>query len=231
MSIAKILIADDDAKILKFLSGLLQRENYEIYTARDGEEALVEFKKVKPDLILLDIMMPQIDGYEVCRRIREESKVPVIFLSAKSATIDKIVGLTLGSDDYLTKPFDSAELLLRVKAVLRRSDSDLKQQDEVIKVPGLVINRASMVVEVDGEERELTAKEFELLWLLASRPNQVFTREQLIYQVWGTEFTEDTGIVTTLVKRLREKVETDTANPKYIKTIRGVGYKFGIKPC
>ncbi|ADG82060.1 two component transcriptional regulator, winged helix family [Thermincola ferriacetica] len=228
----KILIADDEPKILKFLAGFLQREGFAVATAANGFDALAEFNRWQPDLLVLDVMMPKMDGYEVCRKIREQSNVPIIFLTAKNETFDKIMGLTLGSDDYLTKPFDSAELLLRIRAILRRvADNSSVENKDVIKVPGLVINRATRTVEFEGKEIELTPKEFDLLWLLASHPNQVFTRDQLIYQIWDTEYCEDTGIVTTLVKRLREKIELDTANPRYIKTIRGVGYKFGVKPC
>lgn len=228
----KILIADDEPKILKAVTDYLEWEGFEVYTAQDGEEVLREFKHVQPDLLILDITMPKLDGFEVCRKIREESKVPIIFLSAKASTLDRITGLTLGSDDYLTKPFDNTELLLRIKAVLRRTaEKPGEDTKEIIKVPGLIINRESMTVEINGEETELTPKEFDMLWLLASRPNKVFTREQLLDQVWGTEYYGDTGVVTTLVKRLREKVETDMDNPRYIKTIRGVGYKFGVKPC
>lgn len=228
----RILIADDEPKIIKFLDGFLQREGFQVFTASNGQEVLAVVDRINPDLIILDVMMPKLDGFEVCRRIREESNVPIIFLTAKNEELDKIMGLTLGSDDYLTKPFNSAELLLRVKAVLRRTSEGVNENNDqdIIRVPGMSINRRSMGVEVDGHEVELTHKEFELLWFLASRPNQVFTRDRLIYQIWNTEYFEDTGIVTTLVKRLREKIETDPANPRFIKTIRGIGYKFGVKP-
>jgi DNA-binding response OmpR family regulator len=228
----KILIADDEPKILKFLAGFLRREGFEVSTAVNGEEAVAGFYRVNPDLIVLDIMMPGLDGFEACRRIRAESNVPVLFLSAKNETLDKITGLALGSDDYLTKPFDGAELLLRIKAILRRAaDSPNRDQEDVIEVPGLVINRTSRLVSRAGDEIALTPKEFDLLWLLARYPNRVFTRDQLLYQIWDTEYTGDAGVVTTLVKRLREKIEPDPANPRYIKTVRGVGYKFGEKPC
>lgn len=228
----KILVADDEPKILKAVTDYLEWEGFEVYTAQDGDEVLREFKQVRPDLLILDITMPKLDGFEVCRRIREKSKVPIIFLSAKTSTIDRITGLTIGSDDYLTKPFDNTELLLRIKAILRRTaEKPDESNKDIIKVPGLVINKESMTVEINGEETELTPKEFDMLWLLASRPNKVFTREQLLDQVWGTEYFGDTGVVTTLIKRLREKIEPDLDNPKYIKTIRGVGYKFGVKPC
>jgi len=226
----KILVADDEPKILKAVTDYLEWEGFEVYTALDGEEALREFKHIRPDLLILDISMPKLDGFEVCRKIRETSRVPVIFLSAKTSTIDRITGLTLGSDDYLTKPFDNTELLLRIKAVLRRTaEMPEEGSKEIVEFPGLVVNKESMTVKINGKEIELTHKEFDMLWLLASRPNKVFTREQLLDQVWGTEYFGDTGVVTTLIKRLREKIEPDMENPKYVKTIRGVGYKFGIK--
>lgn len=226
-----ILVADDEPKILKILVNALQREGYQVTAAEDGEEALEKFAICNPDLVLLDVMMPKLDGFEVCRQIREKSNLPVIFLSAKGEIMDRIVGLTLGSDDYIGKPFDTAELLLRIKAIMRRAmdRAQIEENNEVIKVTGLTIDRTSRSVEVEGEDAQLTSKEFDLLWLLASRPNQVFTRDQLIYQIWHTEYAEDTGVVTTLVKRLREKIEPDPGNPRYIKTIRGVGYKFGVK--
>ncbi len=226
----RILVADDEPRILKFLTGFLSREGFEVVTAADSSEVMAVFEESSPDLILLDIMMPHIDGFEVCRKIREISKVPIIILSAKNETLDKIMGLSLGCDDYLTKPFDSAELLLRIKAVMRRAAarSAHPEADDVIRFPGITINRTSRTVEVADRETELTPKEFELLWLLAGHPKQVFTREQLLYQIWDTEYADDTGIVTTLVKRTREKIEEDPANPRFIKTVRGVGYKFGV---
>lgn len=227
----RILVADDEPKILKILVNTLQREGYHVTAAEDGQEALEKFDQCHPDLVILDVMMPKLDGFEVCRQIRAMSNLPVIFLSAKGESVDRIVGLTLGSDDYITKPFDTAELLLRIKAILRRAGDrkEMADNSEIIQVAGLVIDRTSRNVEVEGQDIQLTSKEFDLLWLLASRPNQVFTRDQLIYQIWHTEYVDDTGVVTTLVKRLREKVEPDPGNPRYIKTIRGVGYKFGLK--
>ena len=229
MSQKTILVVDDDPKICKFLVNYLTREGYIVDSAHDGDEALVKFQEVKPNLIILDVMMPGKDGFEVCKQIRETSQVPIIFLSAKTDTEDRVMGLATGSDDYLTKPFDNAELLLRIRAILRRVEENIGVKDQEITVSGLEINRKTHQVKVNGREVELTGKEFELLWLLAENPNQVFTRDQLIYQVWDSYYTGDTGIVTTLVKRLREKIEDDPANPQYIKTNRGVGYKLGLK--
>jgi len=228
MSGKRILVVDDDLKICKFLVSFLAREGYEVYSAQDGDEALAKFREVDPHLIILDVMMPGKDGYEVCKAIRETSQVPIIFLSAKGEIEDRVLGLATGSDDYLTKPFDNAELLLRIEAILRRTEKYAEPQQQVVKVAGLEINRDTHQVKVNGQEVELTNKEFELLWLLARNPNQVFTREQLIYQIWDSYYTGDTGIVTTLVKRLREKIEDNPSNPRYIKTIRGVGYKLGV---
>lgn len=233
MQRAKILIADDESKILKFLTGFFSREGFEVFGVSSGYELLSQFEKYNPDLVILDIMMPGLDGFEVCRKIREKSYVPIIFLSAKNEISDKIIGLSLGSDDYLTKPFDSAELLLRVRAILRRTREQREGEtgNGCLKAPGLEINKSSRRVTVNDQEIDLTPKEFELLWLLINHPDQVFTRDQLLYQIWDTDYCADSGIVTTLVKRLREKIEDDSANPRYIKTIRGVGYKFGVKPC
>ena len=227
----KILIADDDPKILKLLKDLLNQEGFEVISANNGHEVLGQFNNATPDLIVLDVMMPGMDGFEVCRKIRAESSIPIIILSAKSETPDRITGLTLGSDDYITKPFDSDELLLRIKSVLKRVVSNKDYQDEIIARSGLIVNRTMMMVNQGSKEITLTHKEFDLLWLLAKYPKRVFTREQLLYQIWGTEYCGDTGIVTTLVKRLREKIEPDPANPCYILTVRGVGYKFVEKPC
>jgi len=233
LPVSRILVVDDEPKMLKFLTGFLTREGFEVETASNGEEVLAKFARWNPDLILLDVMMPRVDGFEVCRRIREQSRVPIIFLTAKDDTGNKIIGLTLGSDDYLTKPFNSAELLLRIKAVLRRytEGQSAEDREEIIRVPGMVINRTSRTVEREGGETELTQKEFDLLWLLASHPRRVFTRDQLLYQIWDTGYCGDTAVVTTLVKRLREKIEPDADRPRYIKTVRGVGYKFGEESC
>lgn len=229
MNEKKILIADDDLKMVKFLNGFLRREGFVTETANNGHDVLEKWAGFKPDIILLDIMMPQMDGLEVCRRIRENSDIPIIILSAKTQTVDKIIGFSLGIDDYLTKPFHRDELLMRIRAVLRRApeSSDRRSKTEVIQILGLIIDKTARTVLKDGREIDLTLKEFDLLWLLARHPKQVFTREQLLYHIWGTDFAEDTGIVTTLVKRTREKIEEDPANPVFIKTVRGVGYKLG----
>jgi DNA-binding response OmpR family regulator len=225
-------VAEDDATIRQFLQILLTREGFIVNVVGQGTEVIKECNNCKPDLLLLDIMMPGMDGFEVCREIRKESKLPIIILSAKDDNEDKISGLILGCDDYITKPFDSTELILRIKAVLRRVEEHSQSENgrNVVELPGLTINNISRITEVGGKEVELTPKEYALLWLLSTRPDQVFTREQLLYQIWDSDYFGSTSVVTSLVKRLREKIEPDVTNPYYIKTIHGVGYKLGVKP-
>ena len=224
----KILVIDDEPMIQKFLEGFLSREGYfvKVWTDEEIHRLVAEFE---PDLILLDILMPEKDGFEVCKEIRETSNVPIFFLSAKNDTLDRVLGLTLGADDFLSKPFDSAELLLRIRAILRRTDSTrIREKREVLKAGNLIIDHKARTVKQNGIVNELTSKEFDLLWLLASNPKQVFTRNQLIHQVWNSDYYQDPAIVTTLIMRLREKIEPDGSSPLYIKTVRGVGYKFGV---
>lgn len=223
----KILLADDDVTILKVLEGFLRRNDFDVLTATNGKELLDSIGYFNPDLIILDIMMPEIDGLEACRLIRSKYDLPIIFLSAKSTAADRVLGLTLGCDDYMIKPFDINELFLRIKAVLRRTGKE-KCAKNAINLPGFFIDRFTRTAKIMGKDVNLTPKEFELLWLVSSHPQTVFTREKLIYEVWGTEYCEDTNIVTILVKRLREKIESDPTNPRIIKTVRGVGYKFGL---
>lgn len=224
----KILVIDDEPMIQKFLEGFLSREGYcvMVWTGEEIHKLVAEFE---PDLVLLDILMPGKDGFEVCKEIRETNHMPIVFLSAKNDALDRILGLTLGADDFLAKPFDSAELLLRIRAILRRTDySNLKENPrEVIKAGNLMIDHRARTVKQNGILIELTSKEFDLFWLLASNPKQVFTRDQLIYQVWNKDYYQDPAIVTMMIMRLREKIEPDGGNPIYIKTVRGVGYKFG----
>lgn len=222
----KILIADDEPMLLQCLKGYLARQGYEVYTAVNGQKVIETLVKINPDIILLDVMMPKIDGLETCMKIRETSNVPIMFLTAKSEVTDKIKGLTCGCDDYVTKPFDYSELSLRIKAVLRRvTKEDLNKN--VINTGGLIIDRSTRTAEAEGEKSELTPKEFDLLWLLANRPEQVFTRDQIMKHIWQTDYCEDTALLTTLVKRLREKIEKTPENPRIIKTVRGIGYKLG----
>jgi len=228
-----IVVAEDDASIRQFLHILLTREGFDVKVVGQGSEVIKECHNCNPDLLLLDIMMPGMDGFEVCRKIRKESNLPIIILTAKEDNEDKISGLILGCDDYITKPFDSTELILRIKAVLRRVNEHGHSEKgrNIVELPGLTINNSSRITEVGGKAVDLTPKEFALLWLLSNSSDQVFTREQLLYQIWDSNYYGSPTVVTSLVKRLREKIEPDVANPYYIRTIHGVGYKLGVKPC
>ncbi len=232
----KILIVDDDANIADLISLYLMKEMYETKIAYDGEEALEYFHEFKPDLVILDLMLPGKDGYEVCREIRQVNDTPVIMLSAKGETFDKVLGLELGADDYMMKPFDSKELAARVKAVLRRYHSSqekslLTQESEkkskIVRYPGLVVNLSNYSVTYNDRSLEMPPKELELLYFIASQPNQVFTREQLLDHIWGYEYIGDTRTVDVHIKRLREKLK---GNDHWsIGTVWGVGYKFSVK--
>lgn len=227
----KILIVDDDAEIAELISLYLIKECYDTRIVGDGESALEEFKNYQPDLILLDLMLPGIDGYQVCREIRTQSDVPIIMLSAKGEVFDKVLGLELGADDYIIKPFDSKELVARVKAVLRRYKtpkvSEKKNDIKCVEYPDLVINLTNYSVTYKGKSLEMPPKEIELLYFLASSPNQVFTREQLLDNIWGYEYLGDTRTVDVHVRRLREKLK-DNEHWR-IATVWGIGYKFETK--
>lgn len=228
---SKILIVDDDNNIAELISLYLIKECFDTKIVNDGEEALLAFESYQPNLILLDLMLPGIDGYQVCREVRAKSNVPIIMLSAKGEIFDKVLGLELGADDYMMKPFDSKELVARVKAVLRRyqpvkveeSTPDIK----CVTYTDLVINLSNYSVVYRGEQVDMPPKELELLYFLASSPNQVFTREQLLDHIWGYEYIGDTRTVDVHVKRLREKVK-DCANWS-LATVWGIGYKFEVR--
>lgn len=228
----KILIVDDDNNIAELISLYLTKECFETEIVNDGEAALSTFDTFEPNLILLDLMLPGIDGYQVCREIRAKSQVPIIMLSAKGEIFDKVLGLELGADDYIIKPFDSKELVARVKAVLRRyqplkitpaANSNVK----IVEYPDLVINQTNYSVLYKGHTIDMPPKELELLYFLASSPNQVFTREQLLDHIWGYEYVGDTRTVDVHIKRLREKIK-DHANWA-LSTVWGIGYKFEVK--
>ena len=225
----KVLIVDDDTNIAELISLYLTKEMYDTETAVDGEEAVEKFHSFAPDLILLDLMLPGIDGYEVCRLIRKESMIPIIMLSAKGETFDKVLGLELGADDYMIKPFDPKELVARVKAVLRRTSSakaDDFSDGQFVEYPGLIVNLTNYSVTYNGASLYLPPKELELLYFLASQPNRVFTREQLLDNIWGYEYIGDTRTVDVHIKRLREKIN---GNPNWtISTVWGIGYKFEV---
>ena len=227
----KILIVDDDANIAELISLYLTKECYETMIVNDGEEALSVFKTFQPNLILLDLMLPGIDGYQVCRAIRSKASTPIIMLSAKGEVFDKVLGLELGADDYIIKPFDSKELVARVKAVLRRyqpaRQEEPKSSAKIVEYPDLVINQTNYSVLYQGHPVDMPPKELELLYFLASSPNQVFTREQLLDHIWGYEYIGDTRTVDVHIKRLREKIKD---HPSWsLSTVWGIGYKFEVK--
>ena len=228
----KILIVDDDNNIAELISLYLTKECYDTKIVNDGEQALIAFEHYKPNMLLLDLMLPGIDGYQVCREIRAKSDVPIIMLSAKGEVFDKVLGLELGADDYILKPFDSKELVARVKAVLRRfqpakPEAYASVDIKCVEYPGLIVNLSNYSVTYDGQQIDMPPKELELLYFLASSPNQVFTREQLLDHIWGYEYIGDTRTVDVHVKRLREKIKD---KPTWrIATVWGIGYKFEVK--
>lgn len=229
----RILIVDDDENIAELISLYLVKECFDAEIVLNGEDALEKFKTYQPHLILLDIMLPGMDGYDVCREIRKSSNVPIIMLSAKGEVFDKVLGLKIGADDYMVKPFDSNELVARVQAILRRvTQTDVKEettgkQGDIVRYAGLEVNLTSYSVVYNGEQVEMPPKELELLFFLASSPNQVFTREQLLDKIWGYDYIGDTRTVDVHVKRVREKIR-DGANWS-IATVWGIGYKFEVK--
>jgi DNA-binding response OmpR family regulator len=224
----RILIVDDDNNIAELISLYLTKECYDTKIVNDGEEALSAFESYQPHLILLDLMLPGIDGYQVCREIRTKSNVPIIMLSAKGEVFDKVLGLELGADDYVVKPFDVKELSARVKAVLRRCQMNINQNDdEVIKFDNIEISKQKYELKLGGKSIDIPPKELELLYFLASNYNRVFTRDQLLDKVWGFDYLGDSRTVDVHVKRLREKL--DGVSDKWVlKTVWGVGYKFEL---
>ena len=228
----KILIVDDDNNIAELISLYLTKECYDTKIVNDGEQALIAFEHYKPNMLLLDLMLPGIDGYQVCREIRAKSDVPIIMLSAKGEVFDKVLGLELGADDYILKPFDSKELVARVKAVLRRfqpakPEAYASVDIKCVEYPGLIVNLSNYSVTYDGQQIDMPPKELELLYFLTSSPNQRFTREQLLDNIWGYEYVGDTRTVDVHVKRLREKIKD---KPTWrIATVWGIGYKFEVK--
>jgi DNA-binding response OmpR family regulator len=227
-SVAKVLVVDDEPNIREVVGLYLRRDGHDVVSATDGEEALAVFRESQPDLVVLDLMLPKIGGLEVCRRMRAERRVPLIMLTARGEEEERVVGLSLGADDYVVKPFSPRELAARVTAVLRRVEEPAGPTDQkVLSFEGLSIDPNTREVLVDGEPATLTAREFDLLYEMASTPGRVYTRDQLMQTVWGYTFSADTSTVTVHVRRLREKVEPDPARPRYLQTVWGVGYKFG----
>ena len=228
MANKKILIVDDDTNICELLRLYLEKDGFDTIIANDGEAAIVKFNLEDPDLILLDIMLPKLDGWQVSRTIRKTSNVPIIMITAKGETFDKILGLDLGADDYVTKPFDSKEVVARVKAVLRRAGGSDETAEKIVKFDKLTINLTNYELIVDGKQVDTPPKELELIYHLASNPNRVYSRDQLLDEVWGFEYYGDSRTVDVHIKRLREKLE-GVSDKWSIKTVWSVGYKFELK--
>ncbi|MDO4742895.1 MAG: response regulator transcription factor [bacterium] len=228
MSDGKILIVDDDSNICELLRLYLEKEGFTTFISNDGESAVRNFDDYNCDLILLDIMLPKLDGWQVCREIRKKSDVPIIMITAKGETFDKILGLELGADDYISKPFDSKEVVARVKAVLRRANLNNNDEKKVVQFDKLTINITNYELIVDGQQIDTPPKELELVYHLACNPNRVYTRDQLLDEVWGFDYYGDSRTVDVHVKRLREKLE-GVSDEWSLKTVWGVGYKFESK--
>lgn len=220
-----VMIADDDPRIRSVVRLYLEAEDFQIVEVENGEAAIQQLSEAKIDLIILDLMMPVMDGWTACKYIRKNTELPVIMLTAKGEENDRILGLELGADDYIVKPFSPRELVARVKAVLRRSENK-QSETYTYKFPGLVINAVTRQVEVNDREIKLTLKEFDLLHLLVQAPGRVYTRDELLEQVWGFDYCGDTRTVDTHINRLRYKIEEQGGNSSFIQTVRGVGYKF-----
>ena len=229
MAMGKVLVADDDKNICELLRLYLVKEGFQVVLAGDGEEALARFSAENPDIILLDVMMPRLDGWQVCREIRKKSECPIIMITAKGETFDKVLGLELGADDYVVKPFETKEIVARIKAVLRRTGKSAAENDiKEVSYVKLVVNMTKYELKVDGKVVDTPPKELELLYHLASNPNRVYTRDQLLDELWGFEYYGDSRTVDVHVKRLREKLE-GVSDKWTLKTVWGVGYKFEVK--
>lgn len=228
MAVGKILIVDDDQNICELLRLYIEKEGFEVAIANDGKQAVEIFDAVGPDLILLDIMLPELDGWQVCREIRKKSQCPIIMLTAKGEVFDKVLGLELGADDYVVKPFETKEVVARIKAVLRRFGKTEERPVKEVRFDKLLINLTNYELRVNGVQIDTPPKEMELIYHLASNPNRVFTRDQLLDEVWGFDYYGDSRTVDVHVKRLREKLE-GVSDKWALKTVWGVGYKFEIK--
>ena len=223
-----IMVVDDDPNISRLVELYLEKENFEVRSVSRGDDAVNEFHRLPPDLILLDVMLPGMDGYQVLKAVRKSGSIPVIMLTARDETFDKVLGLELGADDYITKPFDAKEMVARVKAVLRRSQGAEEETDTDLTFPGLTVSIGKYETYFEGNRVEMPPKELEVLYCLAGHPNQVFTREQLLKQVWGFDFFGDSRTVDVHIKRLREKLPDSERFGWSIHTVRGVGYKFEL---
>ena len=228
---SKILIVEDEETIADLEKDYLELSGFEVEVANDGDSGLEKALQEEYDLLILDLMLPGVDGFEICRKVRDEKNTPIIMVSAKKDDIDKIRGLGLGADDYMTKPFSPSELVARVKAHLARYDrliGSMAEKNKVIEIRGLKIDTTARRVWVNGEERTFTTKEFDLLSFLAAHPNHVYSKEELFQKIWDMESVGDIATVTVHIKKIREKIEMDTSNPQYIETIWGVGYRFKV---
>lgn len=223
----KVLVIEDDSNIAELLRLYLEKDGFEVFIADNGGKGVSEFERLKPDLILLDIMLPVLDGWDVCREIRNKSKVPIIMLTAKGETFDKVSGLEMGADDYIVKPFEVKELLARIHAVMRRFETDDAKESKKLVFDKLIINMDSFELIVDGKKVDAPPKEMELLYHLAAAPNRVYTRNQLLDEVWGFDYFGDSRTVDVHIKRLREKLE-NVSEKWTLKTVWGVGYKFEL---
>ncbi|MDD6346224.1 MAG: response regulator transcription factor [Oscillospiraceae bacterium] len=228
MALEKILIVDDDKNICDVLRLYLEKEGYAVILSHDGNEAVVKFNALKPDLVLLDIMLPGMDGLQVCREIRKKSSVPIIMITAKGETIDKVIGLEIGGDDYIVKPFDAKEVIARINAIARRVGSNTSEPEtREVKYDNISVNMTRYELKVDGKVIDTPPKELELLYYLASNPNRVYTRDQLLDEVWGFDYYGDSRTIDVHIKRLREKLE-GVSDKWSLKTVWGVGYKFEL---
>jgi two-component system response regulator ResD len=221
-----VLVVEDEQMVAEVISRYLRRDGYEVTVQHDGAQALASFDELAPDLVVLDIMLPGLDGLEICRRIRAQNETPIIMLTARADEVDKLVGLGLGADDYVTKPFSPRELAARVRTVLRRAGRAATADADLLRFGTLRIDRRKRQVETERGPISLTAREFDLLFYLASHAGQVFSREQLMDSVWDYTYAGDAETVTVHIRRLRAKLEADPARPRYIKTVWGIGYKF-----
>ncbi|MBA4182078.1 MAG: DNA-binding response regulator [Anaerolinea sp.] len=223
----RILVVDDEPLVTEVVERYLEREGYAVRTAADGASALQAYDEMRPHLVVLDLMLPRVNGMEVCRKIRETSRTPIIMLTARGDEMDRIAGFESGADDYLAKPFSPRELVVRVKAVLRRTfDDALQAAAERVVSGGIVVDSRARTVEVDGRPAELTAREFDLLFFFICHPGEVFSREQLLERVWKYEWFGDASTVTVHIRRLRTKIECEPDNPRHIKTVWGTGYRW-----
>jgi len=225
--VVKILIVDDEQAILDLLEMILKREQFQVAVANNGRMALNLFDSFKPDLVILDLMLPDISGHDLCKEITRRKKTSIVMLTAKDDIVDKVLGLELGADDYITKPFDTRELIARVKAVLRRVEKNNEPPKKVVEHYDLTIDLENRIVKKNGNNIELTLKEYELLEVFARNPQKVFSREELLQKAWGYDFMGDTRAVDICITRLRKKIEEDSSNPKHIITVYGFGYRFG----